>query len=288
MTEEAKTQVFDPAVFDAQIRPNELEVVLPSGMRGVLGKLRGFDAGLLTNRQKRMTGEADEEVLATRWLKTLDPGPYDGTGVLGKDGKVDWRRALQGDRFAVLMLSRCLAYGPIYKCIAAPCDVCGRDMPIEVNVIRDSWVQRLSPESATAFRAGNKLEFGPLPSTGRRVWFELATGETERKVSGLLKDNPDQPLFAVMRARVVEVEGVSPHELNEFLLYLPEDDGSALRAHFDAVDCGIETTVQAQCPFPMCGAQNERTIPFARDFFSGSGSASKACRPTRTKGLFST
>lgn len=71
---------------------------------GLSGNIRGMkvrEERILAELAKR--GGQIDELLDLCWQETLEPGPY----VFGGGGKVEWGKALQGDRsFALLMVRR--------------------------------------------------------------------------------------------------------------------------------------------------------------------------------------
>jgi hypothetical protein len=65
--------------------------------------------------------------------------------------------------------------------------------------------------------------------------------------------------------RVIEIEGVDPGDKRRFLEDLPLGDADLLMDEFDRVDCGVDTTIEIECP--VCLATQDVDIPFDRTFF---------------------
>ena len=89
----------------------------PSGLTGRLRGMKVREERVLADRKLAKSGGQLDELLASCWEETLDPGPYHF------DGLADWSRVLQGDRFYALLQLRCLTYGPNYAFSVA----CGED-----------------------------------------------------------------------------------------------------------------------------------------------------------------
>ena len=116
----------------------------------------------------------------------------------------------------------------------------------------------------TNFTDGNRFET-VLPDAGKRVWFRLLTGADERKLPQLRRSAGDRLLSAMLAFRVVEVEGVEPRERRRFIEDLTMRDADFLVDEFDRVDCGVDTTIEIECP--ECFATQEVDLPFDRTFF---------------------
>jgi hypothetical protein len=65
--------------------------------------------------------------------------------------------------------------------------------------------------------------------------------------------------------RVVEVEGVDAKDRRRFIEDLTMRDADFLVDEFDRVDCGVDTTIEIECP--ECFATQEVDLPFDRTFF---------------------
>lgn len=233
-----------------------MEIVCPSGMRGRVRGMKVREEKILADRQLAKSGAQLDELLAACWEETIDPGPYAG-------GRLDWSKVLQGDRFYALMQMRVATYGPDYAfhvgCSNAACRA-RIDWELDLGKLP---VRALSEESREAFLAGNRLE-AMLPDAGRRVWFKLLTGEDERKLARAGKGQ-DGALSLVLALRVVEVEGVDARERRRFLEDLTMRDADALFDAFDARECGVDTTIEIECP--ECLEVQDVELPFDQGFF---------------------
>ena len=64
---------------------------------------------------------------------------------------------------------------------------------------------------------------------------------------------------------MLEVEGVEPKGKRQFLEDLSMRDADFLVDEFDRVDCGVDTTIEIECP--ECLQTQEVELPFDRGFF---------------------
>jgi hypothetical protein len=212
---------------------------------------------VLADHALAKSGGRLDELLRSCWSETVDAGPYSFGGNLLDGGAV-----LQGDRFFALLKIRALTYGPEYG-FAVSCRNCRARIEWEVDLTKLP-VRPLSPESRAAFIAGNRFET-TLPDAGKRVWFKLLTGEDERKLPALQRAAPDRLLSSVLAYRVVEVEGVDPKDKRAFLEDLALRDADFLVDEFDRVDCGVDTTIEVECP--ECREVQDVDLPFDSTFF---------------------
>lgn len=232
-------------------------ITCPSGIQGRVRGMKVREERVLADRKLAKVGIQLEELLAACWEEVVEPGPYN----LGEK-PVDWGSVLQGDRFFVLLHIRALTYGPDYG-FSVSCRNCRARIEWEVDLTKLP-VRQLSPESREAFMAGNRFET-TLPDAGRRAWFRLLTGDDERKLPALQRAAPDRLLSSVLAYRVLEVEGVEPKDKRTFLEDLTLRDADFLVDEFDRVDCGVDTTIEVECP--ECREVQDVDLPFDSAFF---------------------
>ncbi len=247
------------------------EIVCPSGLALRVRHLRVRLQRLLTDKQLQRRGEQFTRLLTECTEEVLDAGPYE----LSSAGALDWAEVLEGDRLYALLQIRVATHGPSYA-FDVPCPTPSCD-PIAWELdLNDLPVQPLSDDSRARFVAGNRFETR-LPHAQRAAWFKLLTGKDERARARLVRQLGD--LGAAIRARVVEVEGVEPNRLSDFVDDLSFADADHLLDVFDQVDCGVETTIDVRCP--DCAATVEVELPFDRGFFLP-GERRKARRRSRS------
>lgn len=234
-------------------------ITCPSGLTGRIRGMKVREERILSDRKLAKSGGQVDQLLTACWEETLDPGPYD----FG-ESDIDWGKVLQGDRFYALLQIRAQTYGPDYPfAVACQNDACRQRIDWEFD-LNDLPVRALSDESRAAFIGDNRFE-ATLPDAGVKVWFRLLTGEDERKLPALRRRAGEQLLSAMLAFRVSEVEGVAPRDKKAFLEDLTLRDADFLVDEFDRVDCGVDTTIEVECP--ECFSVQEVELPFDRTFF---------------------
>ena len=232
-------------------------ITCPSGLTGRVRGMKVREERILADRKLAKSGGQVDELLGACWEETLDPGPYDFS-----DKGIDWGAVLQGDRFFALLMIRALTYGPDYG-FAVSCRNCRARIEWEVDLMKLP-VRQLSADSRAAFIAGNRFET-TIPDAGNRVWFKLLTGDDERRLPSLQRAAPDRLLSSVLAYRVLEVEGVDLKDKRAFLEDLTLRDADFLVDEFDRVDCGVDTTIEVECP--ECREVQDVDLPFDSAFF---------------------
>ena len=234
-------------------------ITCPSGLSGRVRGMKVREERVLADRKLARSGGQMDELLSACWEETLTPGPY----ALG-DQPLDWGRVLQGDRFFALLMVRALTYGPEYA-FALQCrsDACRARFEWELDLTKLP-VRPLPDESRAAFVGGNRFET-LLPDADKRVRFKLLTGDDERRLPQLQRAAPDKLLSSVLAYRVLDIDGVEPRDKRRFLEDLSMRDADFLMNEFDRVDCGVDTTIEVECP--ECFLVQDVDLPFDRGFF---------------------
>ncbi len=234
-------------------------ITCPTGLTGRVRGMKVREERILSDRKLAKAGGQVDQLLAACWEETVDAGPYD----FG-DKDIDWGQVLQGDRFYALIQVRALTYGPDYTfAVTCKSEACRARIEWELD-LGELPCRTLSDESRAAFLDGNRFET-VLPDAGKRVWFRLLTGADERKLPRLRRTARDRLLSAMLAFRVVEVEGVESRERRRFIEDLSMRDADYLVDEFDRVDCGVDTTIEIECP--ECFAVQDVDLPFERTFF---------------------
>ena len=235
-------------------------ITCPSGLTGRVRGMKVREERILADRKLAKSGGQIDELLAACWEETIDAGPY----TLPENGKLDLGKVLQGDRFFALLMVRALTYGPEYafgvNCRNANCRA---RIEWEIDLTKLP-VRQLSDESRAAFIGGNRFET-TLPDAAKRVRFKLLTGDDERKLPALQRSSPDRLLSAVLAYRVLDIDGVDAKSKRQFIEDLSMSDADFLVDEFDRVDCGVDTTIEIECP--ECFTQQEIELPFDKEFF---------------------
>lgn len=233
----------------------------PSGLTGEIRGLKVREFNLLADRKLAKGGGQVDAVLSSCWTSTLDPGPYD----FG-DKTIDWDKVLQGDRFYALLKIRASSLGNTYPFgVVCQNDACRHRFEWEV-VLDELPVRRLPDDSRELFKAGNRFETR-FPSSGKRVWFRLAIGSDERRFSKIRQSNRDRLWSSMLAMRILEIEGIKDSDKRRFIEDLDVAEAENLRAEFDRVDCGVDTTIEIECP--ECMSLQDVDLPFDQRFFLG-------------------
>ena len=235
-------------------------ITCPSGLTGRIRGMKVREERILADRKLAKSGGQIDELLASCWEETLDAGPYD----FEVGAKPDWGKVLQGDRFFALLMVRALTYGAEYAFgVGCRNDACRHRIDWELD-LTTLPVRELSASSRSAFASGNRFE-AKLPDAGKTLHFRLLTGEDERKLPAIQRASPDRMLSGVLAYRVLDVDGVDAKQKRAFLEDLTMRDADLLVDEFDRVDCGVDTTIEVECP--ECFTVQEVELPFDKGFF---------------------
>ena len=252
-------------------------VDLPSGASVELRPLTIADENYMAqakrSRKGRSLDQALEQVLDRCTVRVADAGPY---GFLTEGGRADWHRMLSGDRVEAMFALRKLSYkeGNLYVVENVTCPACKNVWDHEFNVDEDMFHQPLSEESRERYQAGTPFE---VTVDGRVVQFQLQDGSTEDLFDKMRKQKPDRRMAAGLRSRIKDVEGIERRDIMDWLdgangaskkfHGLTSADAEVLRDAFNAVDCGVDTEVEAECP--ECGRLVRFDLPFDSMFAPG-------------------
>lgn len=248
-----------------------MSVKLPSGMIIEVRGLTVRDGRWLTNDDPQIS----VPLLENCCVGVVDPGPYDFTD------KVDWNKALEGDRFYALIAIREASYpGDPYSlqlgCGSRTCK--GKRFGWDINLaeLLDKKTQWLSDPDAALFKAGNRFEaILPCVKPERKFAFKLKTGgdtTRTRKIIELKKNGSKQQkeslnsMAEVVASYIVSIEGVESKRaaILDFLEGCPLGTVDRLLPLIQSHDCGVDTTVQARCP--NCGSEVRVELPFDAGF----------------------
>ena len=233
----------------------------PSGFRAEIRGLKTREANVLAAGGAAKKGSAVDEVLRACVESVEDPGPYE----IAKDGKPTWDKVLVADRMALLIRVRIETYGADYtfrmQCKSASCR---QGFDHEMDLEQDVVVKPVPPESIECFAANNRFTH-TLGSTGRDVVFQLMTTGLEKASERLVKQNRGRVITAALATRIVSIDGVDSNDKLRFLDDLPMRDTDELLVALDAVDGGVETTLETDCPH--CGTTQEFELPFGQEFW---------------------
>jgi hypothetical protein len=252
---------------------SDIELTCPSGLRGMVRGLKGRDFRNF-NRQTSRSGEGLTKVLQGCWTQTIDPGPY----AAASDGGVNWADVLIGDRLYALIGIRQAMYPEEKYSFRITCREmrCRQSIDWQIDLLKELPVKKL-PEASKAALVEGRNEFKvDLAPPGVGVWFKLMTGRDQsaqqRMIQQAVKQAPrgEKPsdLVLSLASRIIRVEGLDGSEdFDARVEWLEDLDGSCHRKllrGFDAVDCGVETSIEVECQ--ACMAVQGVELPFDETF----------------------
>lgn len=251
-------------------------VECPSGLVVRVRGLKVRQLKVLADRKAMESGEAFEQFLAECTEEVVEPGPAYGAESkrAWTPGTVfDWKKALQGDRFAALLGVR-LATHPEPFAFDVPCSRCGEDVAAEVDLRALPRVP-YPEESIAKYVAGERLE---IEIGGRTVTFPLMTGVEEERIQKHLerarksdprtrREQPYDPVVDPALARI-EVAGLKGAELRSWFEDLDGRELARLSTALETTAGGIDTTVIVRHEAaPKCTATTKVDLPFSHARF---------------------
>lgn len=246
-------------------------LTLPSGLVVEARGLKVKEENLLADRKAQRDPTLWDRLLAAVVERVVEvPDHLEG---IDPDEPLRPERMLTGDRMALLYYVRRLTYGDMMD-FDWPCRHCGTSNPWTIDLALLP-IKALPEASKDALRDGGAFRV-TLPDSGDDVAFRLTTGRDEARLARKRKKTRATTALStqLMLQRVIEINGASPTRavIDEW----GSADADWLREQWDAVDCGVDTTIDVTC---ACGVESELDVPFGPSFFK---------RPTtmrRTLGL---
>jgi hypothetical protein len=176
---------------------------------------------------------------------------------------------LAGDRNAILIGIRITGYGAEYD-ISIVCPGCGDKTNLAVDLTKLP-IKRF-PENVRPVKPNvNEFEF-VLPVSGKKVTFELMSGESERELLATYersrKQNiADEVVTTRLRHQIISLAGESDKgKIASIIRDLPAKDSRALRNYIDSITPGVELKTSFSCP--SCDyASEEVEVPLGTGFF---------------------
>jgi hypothetical protein len=255
-------------------------IKLPSTAQIEFRQVKLAEENLLSVASKSKRGNVNQTlstIMERCAVGIVDTGPY---GFLEVGGKPKWDNMARGDRFAAMIDLRCLSYrdGELFEVeLRCPGSMCGHKFDWEINLREDLIRQDIPSDSLDNIRDGKPFE---VVVDGKRVRYTIALGKTEETYDRLCMQHPGRDMASALRARIVDVEGVKPHQIMDWLdgrngddacdfEGLTSEDAEELRDAFDRIDGGIDTSLEAECP--KCHTWFEYDLPFSGIFLPGRG-----------------
>lgn len=251
----------------------EIELNCPSGLRVKLRGIKGKDLDGLRDKRKVATGEAISTLLDSCTLEILDRAIYEKLTTFA------WADALVGDRMKAVVALREATSGDAYdfrlRCRDPECREL-IDWSLNLSELPE---KKLTPEDAAAYLDGNSFE---TRINDTLVKFKLRTGRDQvqmlkrvAQMDARMRDSKgprQQQSAAEGRAviglyfRIISVEGVD--NVMNWLGDLDLSEITQLNKAMDAVDCGLETTIEVICSgMNGCGLRQAVELPLDSTFF---------------------
>jgi hypothetical protein len=192
---------------------------------------------------------------------------------LREDGKIDWTRVLQGDRFAALLGIRIATHGPDFD-FDISCGRCDAEEPITWTLDLRELERRPYPDATiAAYKSGQQLS---TMIGGKRVLWTPVTGAEEKRIQKDLEKArksdprsrraPFSPLVDGLIARI-EVEGLDAGATRTWILDMDGAELAHLRTVMEDANGGVETTIQVRHNLPDCTGVTSVELPFSSEAF---------------------
>lgn len=218
----------------------------PSGLSFIARKFKGSEANLFTDRKLIRGGFLISRLLSATFESLVDAGPYKVS-----NGSPSWDSMLTGDRIVALIRLRVATYEGLPLEFKTQCDsaACRRPFDVELDLDEDLQIKRLSNEDREAFENGNRLSTEiEVDGVLRKITFHLLTGEDEKRMSKIGTQTPDRQVTMSLAQRIDEISDVHKNDKVRWLEALDLDVLSELVEKLDEHDCGVETTIERECP----------------------------------------
>lgn len=262
---------------------------LPSGVKIKFRQLMLNDESVLADAIESKRSDVEKtikEIVTSCAVSVEDPGPYP---FLEIGNRPNWMEMANGDYFETCLKLRGLSYKEGSKIeVDLQCSQpsCKHAFSWEVDLVEDLVYQPLPEESKEKIKNGEPFE---VVIGGKKVQYTLALGKTEGIAARYIEQYPKRSMAAKLRSRIISVEGVSSKDILDWLdgqgkseyPGLTADEGEDLRDAFDRVDCGVDTTVEVECP--KCREWFEFVLPFTGIFLPGKGISQRKREARRKK-----
>lgn len=239
---------------------SELNIICPSGLKGVVRGLKGREIDLFANKQEVRKRRIGSKILQACWLRTTEVGPaYPGQEV---DSHVNWDHVLTADRFFILLKIREATYGSNYI-FGWQCDRCEKRFEWELD-LNDLPYKPLAESDIQKFVSGNEFD---LELGDDKIVFKLPIGSDEKRALDARDLAPNRVATTALLGRVVAVNGeTNKSALTTWAEDLDVADAMDLIDCFDEHDGGVDTDIEVQCPH--CGNIMDVTLPLDEDFWT--------------------
>ena len=225
---------------------------------------------------RHMTAK-DEEILTSRTLLRKGIAIDRLLQAVIVDKRINISDLLVGDKNAVLVMTRMLAYGADYSAKIA-CPSCEETSVFNFNLAAGAnfHPDSLEESEVEGFTKVDDSTFAfLLPKTQVLAHVRLLTGDDEnylakvmenRKKKKLLGALGDSILTEQMKRAIVTLNGVSDRgQISEFIMNMPAADARYFRTTYAKLVPNYDLTQEFECPH--CGAISDVEVPLTAEFF---------------------
>lgn len=264
----------------------EIEVECPSGLKGVVRGLKGKEIDTFANKAEVRKRKVGDRILASTWIKTTNPGPYDQNA----DGSINWTKALTADRTFLTLMVRVATHGEEYefpyRCTHSACE---RPFDWVVPLLKLP-IRKIPEESLLNFADKNTFTTNLRLDDGTYVLeYGLHTGEMGVTAAEAQDLSPEARATISLSRRVRKIrkpdgEYMDTRDFKEFFEELDVGDIFDLIDAFDEHDGGVESEIDIYCPH--CGHGMEGIdLPLGPTFWKprkrSKSRTTKESRPSR-------
>jgi len=223
---------------------------------------------------KHMTAK-EEEILTSRTLLKKGIAIDRLLSNVIMDKRVNVNNLLVGDKNAILVWTRMLAYGPEYSA-KITCPSCGENSEHSFDLQAGSVTHPESFGPEDGFTKVTDNTFGVLlPKTQVLAEVRLLFGEDEtylsrvlerRKKQKLINHLTDSLLTEQMKRAIVSLNGVTDRQqINEFIMNMPAADSRHFRKVYTTLTPNYDLKQEFSCQH--CGEATDVEVPLTAEFF---------------------
>ena len=176
-----------------------------------------------------------------------------------------------GDKNAILLMSRILAYGPEYN-TNVTCPSCFAQTRYDFNLMEYKTTHPEETENPEFTITPNNTFKITLPRTKVEVEAKLLKGSDEQYLARInerkrkAKTTSDSIILEQMETFIASVNGISDkNTIKKFVETMPAQDSRYLRRIYATTVPNIDLTQHFECD--ECGAEIDMEVPFTTDFF---------------------
>lgn len=185
------------------------------------------------------------------------------------DKRISMKDILLGDKNAILMASRILAYGPIYKAEAV-CPSCGYKNKMSID-LAELETKEINMDDIKKIDT-NLFEF-VLPKSKKVIKYKLLTHEDENRIKELVKNNKrnsfskaSSDITARLRASIVSIDGETNTSIIKGIVEnMLSMDSKELRYNMTKATPDIDLKFNFICD--ECDHEERMIMPFGIEFF---------------------